>query len=113
MSESFYCKKCGRMLTAYEHHDRVYEVVCTCGHTNQIHQGLKAGEKISSHEEVGTGIAVPIESSGFPNKCKKCGHGECEPTQINASYSDESDIYLYKCKKCGFVERQADGTGNT
>ncbi len=113
MGELFYCKKCGRMLTAYGHHDGMYEVVCTCGHTNQIHRVLRAGEKLRAKEEVGTGIAVPLETRGFPHTCKKCGYDECEPTQINAPYSDESDIYLYKCKKCGFVERQADGTGNS
>lgn len=101
------------MLTVFAHHDGVYEVVCSCGHTNQIRRVLKAGEKVARKEEVGSGIAVPEETAGFPHTCKKCGHGLCDPTQINAPYSDESDIYLYRCLKCGFVERQADGTGNT
>ena|SRR3989338_2543099 len=112
MGVSFYCKKCGRMLTVFEERG-VQETVCSCGHVNQIHAGLVAGEKIKPQEAVGKGLAVPDTSPGFPHTCKKCGYGECEPTQINAPYSDESDIYLYKCKKCGFVERQADGTGNS
>ncbi len=101
------------MLTVFAHHDGAYEVVCSCGHVNQIHHALRAGERIKTKEAVGTGIATPLEEKGFPHTCRKCGYGECEPTQINAPYSDESDIYLYRCLKCGFVERQADGTGNS
>ena len=112
MESSFFCSKCGRMLTAYRHHEQVYEAVCSCGHVNQIRHALSAGEKLPQKAEVGKGIAVPAESAGFPHTCKKCGYGKCEPTQINAPYSDESDIVLYTCKKCGFVERQAEGTGN-
>lgn len=113
MKSAFFCGKCGRMLTAYRKHEQTYDVVCTCGHTNQIHQTLQAGEHVPEKETRGDGVATPVESAGFPHVCKKCGFGFCEPTQLNASYSDESDILLYKCKKCGFVERQADGTGNT
>lgn len=101
------------MLTAYGHHEHTYEVVCACGHLQQVHHSLVAGEKIPRAESVGKGVAVPEKTAGFPHTCKKCGYGECEATQINASYSDESDIILYTCKKCGFVERQAEGTGNT
>lgn len=101
------------MLTTYGHHERAYDVVCSCGHTQQIHHAISAGEKLKPKEEVGKGVAVPVKSAGFPHTCKKCGYGECEPAQINAPYSDESDIIFYTCKKCGFVERQADGTGNT
>ena len=113
MKSAFFCGKCGRMLTAYAHHDAVYDVVCSCGHINQVHRALSVEEKLPQREKIGDGVAVPLITASYPHLCKKCGYGECEPTQISASYSDESDIYLYKCKKCGFVERQADGTGNT
>ena len=71
---------------------------------------LKRKEK----EQRGSGIITeePL-SGGFPHICKKCGYGECDVVDLNPPYSDESNIYLYRCKKCFFVERQADGTGNT
>lgn len=113
VKSAFFCGMCGAILTAYGKHEQMYDVVCSCGHVNQLHKKLEAGEKAPRQETKGSGIATQLKSAGFPHTCKKCGFGFCEPTQLNPSYSDESDILLFKCKKCGFVERQADGTGNT
>lgn len=61
---------------------------------------------------LGIAVEIPSESKGFPHVCKKCGHEECDLTDLGPQLSDEASIYLYKCRKCGHVERQSDGTGN-
>lgn len=112
MNTSFFCGKCGRMLTAYDGRLE-QDVVCACGHTQKMIHELTAGEKLSHAEKIGGGVVRPDTKGGFPNVCKKCGHEGADVTDLGSPYSDESPIYLYRCKKCGFVERHSEGTGNS
>lgn len=108
-----FCEKCSKLLQVKKGKDSSSIGVCECGFT-KILPHLQSTEKIKKKEKVGEGIEEDSSSSsGFPHTCKKCGYGECEIYDLGAAYSDESNILLYQCKKCNFVERQADGTGNS
>ncbi|MEK6825955.1 MAG: hypothetical protein AABY00_04165 [Nanoarchaeota archaeon] len=111
MNGIYFCKQCGKILELQKKEEN-NTGICSCGFTTIIPEIAFAQPK--EKEQVGAGvIREETSTGGFPHTCKKCSYGFCDPTQINAPYSDESDIYLYRCKKCKFVERQADGTGNT
>jgi len=84
--------------------------ICKSGHIDMSFS-LESSQE-NKIEEKGGGVHKEYNPPGFPHKCKKCGYGECDLTDIGAPYADESDIYLYKCKKCKYTERQADGSGN-
>lgn len=108
--KNVFCDSCGKILEIKTIANNQLGI-CSCGFIKRI-KLLTTSEKMPEKDEVGEGVAVEIQTHGFPNKCKKCGYGECDVYDLGASYSDESDVYLYRCKKCGYVERQADGSGN-
>jgi len=111
MNENMFCESCGKIVELKDFRDAKLGV-CICGVVKIFHDEIVTSEKVHNKAEVGEGVTVEIPTQGFPNICKKCGYGECDVYDLGASYSDESDVYLYKCKKCGYVERQADGSGN-
>ncbi len=109
MKGMYFCKECGKILEL-EKETNIGK--CSCGFTTTLPE-INFSNHIEK-EELGSGILEEDSSSGgFPHICKKCSHGECDVADLNPPYSDESNIYLYRCKKCKFVERQADGTGNS
>lgn len=95
-----------------EKYDSSNRLVCECGFSKKVDYKIIASERYNSKSNVGGGILKVENKEGFPHKCKKCGYEECEIEDLGASYSDESNIYLFKCKKCGYVERQAEGSSN-
>lgn len=107
-----FCELCGNLL-AIKNENEKYIGKCSCGFTKEIESGISFSDKSQKKNEIAGGIFVKADTIGFPHKCKKCNHEQCDIWDLGAQYSDESNIYLYKCKKCGFVERQADGSSNT
>ncbi len=106
MNTALFCVLCNALVN-------LQQGICQNGHT--IAEGLevRSTEMFPQKEKVGVGIMPEESMSGFPHTCKKCGYEECEITDLGAQYADESNIYLYRCKKCQYVERQADGSGNS
>lgn len=106
-----FCDRCGKMLSVQTDGEGMVGV-CTCGFAKELEKTFSFSEK-SVFIEKGEGVFEnEEEKEGFPHLCGKCGNGEAEVFDLGASYSDESNIYLFKCKKCGHVERQAEGSGN-
>jgi DNA-directed RNA polymerase subunit M/transcription elongation factor TFIIS len=106
-----FCPKCKKALVMREE-DKITYATCICGYEKETKAELYTSER-EKRKKVGQGIAIDTKNlEGFPHKCSKCGYGQSEVTDLGASYSDESNTYLFKCKKCGYSERQADGTGN-
>jgi len=106
-----FCPVCKKALVAREE-DGITYATCICGYKKETKSDLVFSEQ-EKRKEIGRGIAVDKKNlKGFPHVCSKCGYGQAEVTDLGASYSDESNTYLFKCKKCGYSERQADGTGN-
>ncbi|MDO8517494.1 MAG: hypothetical protein Q7S33_05210 [Nanoarchaeota archaeon] len=106
-----FCPLCKKVLELETIYGEKF-LVCSCGYKKETHSDLVFSEK-ETKVKLGKGVAVEKKNlKGFPHKCSKCGYGQSEVTDLGASYSDESDVYLFKCKKCGYTERQADGTGN-
>jgi len=103
-----FCKSCGKILPLKED-DKAK--VCSCGFANEV-SDVSFSQKGERKEKIGTGIYKETKEPGFPHTCKKCGHEECDISDLGVFYGDESNIYLYKCQKCGYVERQADGNSN-
>lgn len=111
MSKNIFCDECGKILKI-RNAGGLKLGICECGFVKEIHHGVTSSEKITRKEKIGEGVAVEDKEKGFTNVCKKCGYNKCDVYDLGASYSDESDIYLFKCKKCGHVVRQAEGSGN-
>ena len=111
MKKIKFCDVCGEILKPIKLETSEVVGICEQGHIDssfnlEFSQELKMvekGEGVINEEE---------ETLGFPHTCKKCGHEECDVTDLGAFYGDESNIYLYKCRKCKYTERQADGSGN-
>jgi len=111
MKKLEFCPDCGRALTIKFNEFRMIGS-CRCGFFKEVERGFLPSEK-QVYSEKGEGVLEKEnEMEGFPHICGKCGHGEAEVYDLGASYSDESNIYLFKCKKCGYVGREADGSGN-
>lgn len=113
MKKIEFCPDCGKILSIREREwDFQMVGTCRCGFSKEVERGFLPSEKIINLER-GKGIAEnKEETEGFPHICNKCGYGESEVFDLGASYSDESNIYLFKCKKCGYVSREAEGSGN-
>ena len=114
MHKNIFCDECGNILDV-KLVDRKKFGFCSCGFVKEVSSEVISDEKEPERVKIGEGIINENSSeklSGFPHTCKKCGCEESEVYDLGASYSDESNKYLFKCKKCGFVERQADGSGN-
>lgn len=109
--KNIFCDKCGKMLDIKLQGDKQIGI-CKCGCIKEI-QSFNFTDRIYKPEEKAKGILDNKESSkGFPHICDKCGHTEAYIHDLGASYSDESNVYLFKCKECGYVKRQADGSSN-
>ena len=106
-----FCPDCGRVLSIRSNEFRMIGS-CRCGFFKEVERGFLPSEKRVISEKGQGVLETEKEAEGFPYICEKCGHGESEVCDLEASYSDESNIYLFKCKKCGYVERQAEGSGN-
>jgi len=111
MGSAQFCDVCGKILEIKTTKEKTFGI-CKCGYVKEIEDSVSVSEKGRRKQKVGKGVAEAVVEKGFPHICKKCGFGECEVYDLGASWSDESNIYLFKCKKCGFVERQADGSSN-
>lgn len=113
MKKIEFCPDCGRILSVREREwDFKMIGFCRCGFVKEVERGFLPSKKIINLER-GEGILEKDEGiQGFPHNCSKCGYGEAEVFDLGASYSDESNVYLFKCKKCGHVAREAEGTGN-
>jgi len=105
-----FCPDCGRTLSIDTREFRMIGY-CRCGFFKEMERGFMPSEKTVISEK-GEGVLEKDETGGFPHKCDKCGCEEAEVFDLGASYSDESNIYLFKCKKCGYVSREAEGSGN-
>jgi len=113
MKKMEFCPDCGSVLSIRER-EWDYRMIgsCRCGFFKEIERGFMQSEK-TIFSEKGEGVLKNEEGTeGFPHTCGKCGHGQAEVFDLGASYSDESNIYLFKCKKCGYVSREAEGSGN-
>jgi len=109
-----FCKQCGKLLPMKNEENKAI-VSCSCGSLNVLARETAFEEKQKkkphrSSEVLHDNSAEDL--SGFPHKCRKCGHGFAEVKEMGIFYGDEAGVYLFKCKKCGYTERQADGTGN-
>jgi len=106
-----FCPLCNKVLKIKEENEEKF-LVCSCGYKKETNSNLVFSEE-EKKVKLGRGVAVEKKSlNGFPHKCSKCGYNQADVTDLGASYSDESNKYLFKCKKCGYSERQSDGTGN-
>jgi len=111
MKKMEFCPDCGRVLTI---NSREFRMIgsCRCGFFKEVERGFLPPEKMI-YSEKGQGVLEnKEEEGGFPHVCEKCGNGGADVFDLGASYSDESNIYLFKCKKCGHVGRDAEGSGN-
>ncbi len=107
----YFCTVCGKILELRKNGEENIGV-CSCGFVTPITELTFAQPQ--EREQKGEGVLKEESSlAGFPHICKKCGYGECDVVDLGPPISDESNVYLYRCKNCHFVERQADGTGNT
>lgn len=112
MKKKLFCPKCGELLTFTNVSD-VKLGVCSCGFIGEVDEDFVISEKPIKVTE-GKGILVPDQDKdGFPHTCDKCGYGKADVVDLGASYSDESNVYLFKCKKCGYVSRDAYGSSNS
>ena len=112
MTSIKFCELCGKILKIKNSDGKAF-CICPCGFVKEYAYEITFSEKQTKKEEVGSGVLTKDESKGFPHICKKCGFDGCDVFDLGAPYSDESNVYLYKCKKCNYVERYAEGTGNT
>ncbi|MEI6732270.1 MAG: hypothetical protein WCK90_06355 [archaeon] len=110
MKNMKFCDNCKSILKVHEENGKLIGV-CQCGFKKEVDSFI-ISDKSNKIELTGRKVFRDKKTKGWPHLCKKCGHGECDITDLGAPYSDESNIYLYKCKKCKFVQRQADGTSN-
>lgn len=111
MKKLEFCPDCGNILLIRIDEFRIIGS-CRCGFFKEIEKGFLPSEK-QVYSEKGKGVfEKEMGAEGFPHKCGKCGYEEAEVYDLGASYSDESNIYLFKCKKCGYVGREAEGSGN-
>ena len=101
-----FCDNCGKPLKV-----KGKIAICSCGFIKEV-SPVHCSEKITQPAEKGKGILKKQTEKGFPHICKECGHEFADIVDLGASYSDESNVYLFKCKKCGNVERDAYGTSN-
>lgn len=102
-----FCLKCGKILSVKDGVGK-----CSCGYSGEIREDFSTKEKTRKIKK-GEGIVSSAKSeSGFPHKCKKCGHVGAEVMDLGVQVADEANIYLFKCLKCGHAERQADGSCN-
>jgi len=107
-----FCDLCGGIITIKKINGGKFGF-CNCGFVKEAYSDIKVKSKFPEQIKKGEGVVnEDISKEGFPHKCKKCSFDYCEIYDLGASYSDESNVYLFKCKKCGFVERQADGSSN-
>ena len=106
----YFCTQYGKILELQTKEQKNIGT-CSCGFTTSLPEIIFAQPK--EKEARGEGIVKETLAAGFPHTCKKCGRGECDVVDLRPFFADESNIYLYRCKKCKFIERQADGTGNT
>lgn len=105
-----FCLNCGKPLRLEKSIAK-----CNCGFVKKSKE-ISTSEKIQKPIKKGQGILNEKnqqQKKGFPHKCKKCNHDFAEIIDLGASYSDESNIYLFKCNKCNFVEREGYGSGNS
>ena len=104
-----FCKKCGKPLKIDKG-----TIKCSCGFSKISNSKISSTEKIKKPEKKGKGVfnKEKFVEKGFPHSCKECGHEYSDVVDLGASYSDESNIYLFKCKKCKHVERDAYGSSN-
>ena len=99
MSKLEFCPDCGKVLTIRTNEFRMIGS-CHCGFFKEVERGFLPPEKIISSEK-GQGVFEnKEEKGGFPHLCAKCGNYEAEVYDLGASYSDESNIYLFKCRSC-------------
>ena len=110
MKKKLFCSECGKLLLVGLIQDKKI-VECSCGVIHEIKNNFSFSERVEK-VEIGEGVLENEKEQGFPHNCKKCGYDQSDVQDLGASYSDESNVYLFKCKKCGYVTRQADGTGN-
>ena len=62
-------------------------------------------EKIK-HKDRGEAVVKEKDVfADYKHKCKKCGYGKAEVSDLGFQYSDENDLILLKCGKCGYTER--------
>jgi DNA-directed RNA polymerase subunit M/transcription elongation factor TFIIS len=113
MKKMEFCPDCGRVLSVRER-ESDYRMIgfCRCGFSKEIERGFLPSEKTIFLEKGEGVLEKENDMQGFPHKCSKCGGEEADVFDLGASYSDESNIYLFKCRKCGYVSREAEGSGN-
>lgn len=113
MKKIEFCPDCGRVLSLREREwDFLMIGSCRCGFFKEMERGSLPSEKMISSEKGQGVLEKENETEGFPHTCIKCGCEEADVSDLGASYSDESNIYLFRCRKCGYVGRDADGSGN-
>lgn len=110
MNKIKFCDICGGILKPLKVETGETVGICKCGYMD-MGFSLEYSQE-NKIEVIGEGVSKPFMGVAYPHKCKKCGHEESDAEIVLASYSDESDVYLYRCRKCKFTERQADGTSN-
>jgi len=63
-------------------------------------------EEWMKHNDKGKGVVKEKDIfADYNHKCKKCGYGKAEVSNLGAQYSDENELIMLKCGKCGYTER--------
>jgi DNA-directed RNA polymerase subunit M/transcription elongation factor TFIIS len=112
MNNELFCDHCGKILEIVKSKKGDIFGLCDCGSVKILKKDIESNESINQKKEIGTGIIKEVHKKGFPHKCSKCGHNEAEVYDLGASYSDESNTWLFKCTKCNHVDREGYGTGS-
>ena len=115
MSAMHFCDDCGKIMVVKKN-GSLATASCDCGRAKLLVSGVISRSKTEKKPEVSREVADEKNSAPsegvFPHVCSKCGHGEGYLKDLGASFSDESNVYLFKCSKCGYTDRQADGCSN-